>query len=412
MPIQSASDLFSPVQVEQFIDSYLERKVLHLERNDARQVEGLFDLDDLERCLRFVQPWHRGAVRVVSGGGREDPAQLDRVGVDGGEAEQFLIQRFASKKTIVLQSAHEYWPPIAGIVLSLRRALKSHVRCNVYCTPPDSQGLGTHTDNHDVVILQTYGSKAWRIQEVDHALPIESGEAAGLMHPRLSPAKLDEGSCPREMVLYPGDVLHSAATTEESSIHLTIGLYPLRRHELMRQLVDLLAMEDEGLRRRVSPAVCSGKERLPNAGEMFRELARIADELEPPLDLAPLIFLNSQLYTENAEPGGAILSRLGFERINLSNKLEIAAGATLVWCDVGTELRVRVGSASMSLPSKLAPVLPFFEKNRSFLVAGLPSRMTDNAKVVLSRSMVKNGLLRIVSLGECDGSSSRSDGYQ
>lgn len=404
MPIQSASDLFSPIQVEQFIDSYLERKVLHLERNDAQQVEGVFDLDDLERCLRFVQPWHRGAVKVVSRGGREDPAQLKRVGVDGSEVEQFLIQGFASKKTIVLQSAHEYWPPIAGIVLSLRRALESHVRCNVYCTPPDSKGLDTHSDNHDVVILQTYGSKTWRIQQTDYALPIESGEAAGLMHPRLAPAKLDQGSCPCEMVLHPGDVLylprgvyHSAATTKDSSIHLTIGLYPLRRHELMRQLVDLLAMEDEGLRRRVSPAVCSGKERLPSAGEMFRELARIADELEPPLDLAPLIFLNSKLHTGNAEPGGAILSRLGFERINLSSKLEIATGAAFAWCDAGKELRVRVGSASMSLPSKLAPVLPFFEKNRSFLVGGLPSMMTDNAKVVLTRNMVKNGLLRIVS---------------
>ncbi len=55
----------------------------------------------------------------------------------------------------------------------------------------------------------------------------------------------------------------------------------------------------------------------------------------------------------------------------------------------------------MSLPLKLTGVMPFLQEHASFCVGDLPDEeISDNAKVVLIRNMVKSGLFRIDSLGE------------
>ena len=68
--------------------------------------------------------------------------------------EQFLIESFAKGKTIIFNAAEQYWPPVERIIADLKEALACDVKCNVYCTPPLSQGFDTHVDHHDVLVLQ------------------------------------------------------------------------------------------------------------------------------------------------------------------------------------------------------------------------------------------------------------------
>ena len=49
----------------------------------------------------------------------------------------------------------------------------------------------------------------------------------------------------------------------------------------------------------------------------------------------------------------------------------------------------------MSLPAKLAPVLPFFKKHERFRVGDMPAILTDNAKITLGRNLLKAGVLRV-----------------
>ena len=49
----------------------------------------------------------------------------------------------------------------------------------------------------------------------------------------------------------------------------------------------------------------------------------------------------------------------------------------------------------MALPLKLEPVMGFLDKNSIFRVADMPSLMSDDAKLILCRNMIRNGLLRI-----------------
>ena len=49
----------------------------------------------------------------------------------------------------------------------------------------------------------------------------------------------------------------------------------------------------------------------------------------------------------------------------------------------------------MALPFKLEPIMGFLERNSIFRAADMPSLMSDDAKLILCRNMIRNGLLRI-----------------
>jgi len=407
MAIRTAQELFSPISVQEFIDRYLEKEVLLIERDAGQMVKGQFDLDSLAECIRFIRPWHSKSIRIVPSG--DDPEETAAVLAmnDNSGSEIFCLSGFANKKTIILNGAEDYWPSVRDLVMNLRETLSSNVKCNVYCTPPESQGFDTHVDAHDVLVLQTYGSKTWRIHDTQTELPIESSSIAGDMFPRLESSHPDYGEPSREVVLRSGDLLylprgvpHSAASTDDASIHFTIGLYPLRRHEFFSQMVDLLAVKDISLRRRLPVGVMRGEDHLSSAGDLLRELATIADSLDEPLDPNLVARINAE---SNANPGsteGSMYSAINAENINLNTTVSRPEGCRFSWRLTKEEIRTKCGP-SMSLPLKLTGVMPFLQEHPSFCVGDLPDEeITDSAKVVLIRNMVKNGLFRIDSVGE------------
>ena len=83
MAIRTAQELFNPVSVQEFIDRYLEKEVLLIERDAGSMVEGQFDLDSLAECIRFIRPWHSNSIRIIpSGEGAEETALLMGIGDD------------------------------------------------------------------------------------------------------------------------------------------------------------------------------------------------------------------------------------------------------------------------------------------------------------------------------------------
>jgi ribosomal protein L16 Arg81 hydroxylase len=74
-----------------------------------------------------------------------------------------VYEHFYAGATIVLQSLHRFWPPLARLSRDLELALTHPVQVNAYVTPPASRGLGVHHDTHDVFVLQVHGRKHWDV---------------------------------------------------------------------------------------------------------------------------------------------------------------------------------------------------------------------------------------------------------
>ena len=75
----------------------------------------------------------------------------------------------------------------SNAVLRLSRVLEAELRCpvqvNLYQTPAGGQGLGSHLDGHDVLVLQLEGEKQWQISAPEgvglSAPPTSSAESTG-----------------------------------------------------------------------------------------------------------------------------------------------------------------------------------------------------------------------------------------
>ena len=126
--------------------------------------------------------------------------------------------------TVALRAVNLRSTAAAAVAATLSAELGLPCGANLYVTPPHAQGLAMHFDDHDVVVLQLAGSKAWRV------FPAACG--AGL--PRLFAARTApccDGAAPTEHTLTAGDVLyiprgfpHAAATRECASAHLTLAI--------------------------------------------------------------------------------------------------------------------------------------------------------------------------------------------
>jgi len=148
---------------------------------------------------------------------------------------------FDAGATIVLQGLQKYWRPLAEFCRDLELALTQPVQCNAYVTPAHSQGLAVHYDTHDVLVLQAGGSKLWKLYEqlVDHPLEsqrfqaIQLADGAAVVEPRQI-VTLEPGDC----LYLPGGYLHEAISTENVSVHLTVGISPFRWSDLVQQVLE------------------------------------------------------------------------------------------------------------------------------------------------------------------------------
>ncbi|KAI2498274.1 hypothetical protein MHU86_16201 [Fragilaria crotonensis] len=141
-----------------------------------------------------------------------------------------LFHAYLNGCSVVVNHADETCPYLAALCLDLQKSLP-HAYANTYLTPPDSQAVPPHADDRDVLILQVYGKKQWKVYKtipIPYPYPHEQVGKDGLE----VPPQVLEGPCLIDCVLEAGDVLymprgyvHQAQTVSNMpSYHVTIAL--------------------------------------------------------------------------------------------------------------------------------------------------------------------------------------------
>ncbi|MQS13042.1 cupin [Streptomyces kaniharaensis] len=210
----------------------------------ATDVAGLLSWDDLNTILATQRlepprlrlsldgemlPLHRYALPVTTRRSvtwhRFQPAELHA--------------RLAEGASLVLDSIEKIHPPIGAAAEGLERFLGTLVQVNAYASWTEKEGFGTHWDDHDVVVVQMYGAKRWRLYGPTREAPtfrdVESPDTP-------------EGEPVADIVLTAGDVLylprgwwHAVAADQGSeSLHLTFGLVTNTGADLLTWVVDQL----------------------------------------------------------------------------------------------------------------------------------------------------------------------------
>lgn len=176
---------------------------------------------ETDAICRFVPLPDTGAVRMhFHGTPVSGPAYRDSTGRVAHAVVRELLEAGASLSIIRLEH-------YSNAVLRLSRFLEAELRCpvqvNLYQTPAGGQGLGSHLDKHDVLVLQLEGEKEWRISSPESVgrstLSTPSAQSAGEQS-----ALLRAG----DWLYLPRGIRHEVRNSGlEPSVHLTIGFHPL-----------------------------------------------------------------------------------------------------------------------------------------------------------------------------------------
>jgi len=244
--------LIAPVDVETFTTSYWERRPLVVQGRMPSYYDELLSLADTDHVLLHSSIRSQD-VRIVRAG---QEAPLDKLRSPGANLSEggleALYQEYRDGSTIILTFLHERWPPLRRLCQSLASETSAAVQVNVYITPPGAQGLDTHYDSHDVFVLQTAGSKRWRVFGSPARLPLAE-------HRFRPEAAQDPGPPLHDLIVHPGDLLyiprgyvHDAASAESFSVHLTVGLRPITWASVIRGAVEAV-FEQEALLRESLP---------------------------------------------------------------------------------------------------------------------------------------------------------------
>jgi Cupin superfamily protein len=214
-------------------------KAARLHRGRRGKYQQVFSLGSLERLLEM------GAVAVcrvavIKDGVAVPQQRYSRLrtrsaGTADHIAEFRCVQQLLDNGySLVLYDMQEISEGLYELCTGLHKELSHQVRTNVYYTPRQARGLNPHIDDHDVIILQVHGAKNWRI--FDHRANVERPQNVPIAPGQIPSleARLENG----DALYIPRGFVHCAATADDPSVHVTVGIYATTTADLIRHVVD------------------------------------------------------------------------------------------------------------------------------------------------------------------------------
>ena len=281
--------LLRPVGIEAFFANYWEKQHLWLQRAKPGYYHSLLSAQDLEHLISHSDARYP-AIRLAKGGGYFAPEAYTRNVKHGDESfngvpdVQRINDEYGQGATVALPAIHRTWAPLGMLCAALQAQLDYAAHANAYITPGNAQGFTPHYDVHDVFVLQIAGRKRWQLYEPVIPLP----HRTQLFRPELytgqtpiAEVELNAG----DLLYLPRGVLHSTATTESFSAHVTVGISVYTWADLLKELLSS-AMDDEHMRHALPAGFATHAELRPLLNRKMREMV---DKLRSRSDFDRLI---------------------------------------------------------------------------------------------------------------------------
>ena len=365
-------------------------------RRGAGTFDDLLSLDDVDRALTgsgLRQP----AFRLVRDGEPIDARNYTRPGRTGNRRFSDLIDPgrvldlFAGGATVVLQSLHRWWPPLARLCRDLELALGHQLQANAYLTPAGAAGLAPHHDTHDVFVLQVAGTKHWVVRTPVVSAPLPHHRSVRELA-AVQPVLFETDLGPGDALYLPRGVVHSAAAQEGTSLHLTLGVLATTAHDVLRRVIDRAG--DEAVFRTSLPAGYPF-ERDTAVRAVKTAVADLIGWLER-LDPGDVADEMSEQFFARRTPllGGQLAELAALDRIDDATVVRprAAGGVGLRRADDGG-LRLVLGDRRVILPGVLEPAVRRLLDSGPVRVGDLADLLDADSRRVLVRRLVREGVL-------------------
>ena len=381
--------LIEPIVPATFFAEFYEQQPLLIERRQSSKFASLLTLDAIDRYLSTTTPCRPDvflvdAVRDLKPDDYSFPHSEPPGRIDLPRAYQL----FATGATICLSQLHERMAALAALCRAVEKTFSSHFQTNVYLSPPNAQGFKTHFDSHDVFVLQVSGSKLWTLYDTGIVLPLR-GQA-------FDPEKHAPGPPTREFTLQAGDLFycprglyHSARSTDETSLHITLGLIGKTWADVMIEAVSAACLASPALRANLPVGFANSAYDSRQAAATFRALF---DTVAREAQLAPILQRLAEEFVTSRRP--ALYGCLQEIECTLSLASTIAPRPDLIYLlrEEDDKLVMLFGATEISFPGFVREALVSALERGPFVVRDLP-QLDDEGKLVLVRRLLREGLL-------------------
>lgn len=184
----------------------------------ARAATAMWGRESLVRAL----PRYRLADLVVMRDGKPlDLAPLGKPSARLGKHAPVVLRELEKPNTgLRLQSVQVYHPSVKTFAGELAKVLASPVNVNGYAGLSRGTIFPEHWDAHDVALLQTHGTKEWRVRAPSMPMPITCHRP--VLRPSARAKRTTVQLRPGALLYMPRGSWHVGAG--DGSIHLTFGL--------------------------------------------------------------------------------------------------------------------------------------------------------------------------------------------
>jgi bifunctional lysine-specific demethylase and histidyl-hydroxylase NO66 len=339
-------------------------------------------------------------LRMANDGDVVPPARYTRGGGAGATvadqaADDRVLAQMDAGATLVLQGLHRTWPPLVGFGTELAAELGHPVQVNAYVTPAQNRGFAPHYDVHDVFVLQVAGGKRWRVHEPVLTDPLgdqQWQQRRDAVAARAAEAPiLDEMLEPGDALYLPRGYVHSAVARGELSIHLTVGIHPVTRYQVVRHLL-AAAAEDAELRATLPMGVdlADPGQLEPHLRDTLATLRRFLDRADADT-LANLLSGDLARQTRPA-PLAPLAQLAAVAALDESTVLRLrpALRCTVTRDDSG--LRLRLLDNTVPLPPSAEPAVKAILAGEPFTPAELPA-LDAAEQVALARLLLREAVV-------------------
>ena len=390
----SFADILAPTDFDVFFATYWEQRPLIIQRDDPRYFQTLLSLADVDHIVSSTGLKHpdfrlvKHAVTLPL----QDYTRQNHRNEAVADVDKIRTE-YRQGASIVIDSLHERWKPLAYFCRDLEQRLNHHVQANVYLTPRSSQGFAPHYDTHDVFVLQIHGTKHWRIYDSAVRLPDRS-----LPHhtdrDKLAPPLYELDVRPGDVIYLPRGFVHEALTSDDESLHITIGVIAYSWFDIFQEVLTSLRKQDYRFRASLPPGFATEPEIAPALRDRFQELAAA---LTSEADFDGAFEKVAARFVSSRRPllDGSLLEVYEVGAITPDSVVMRRAGMVARLTRDHDVVRLGFYGKQLQFPDYVEPCLHYLMEATRFTVREIPDEIDDAGKVALARVLAREGFLTL-----------------
>ncbi|WP_299618584.1 cupin domain-containing protein [uncultured Tenacibaculum sp.] len=392
--ITSFEDLIYPVSLNEFKEKYWDKEVLLLKRDNISFNESLLKISEVDEVLDYHRP--NGAnIRVVK---NQEPLYKNKYeNEDGSLNLNQLYAAYGDGYTIVINEIDRFWKPIKTLCKNVKRLLNHKTKGNMYLTPKNQKALLPHYDTHDVFVVQLSGKKHWKIYDDQYKTPLVNSFQPIFQREQLQGVKeiiLEAG----DMMYIPRGIPHEAYTTDDSSLHLTIGVYPTQWLDFFSKTLHNLAQTDISLRKALPVGYLNSEDVISLIKSKIEEISQtLCNDISRKNNIYGSVqLLKEELRSENSPQADGHFESLDvMDCIDLDTHLIKRKNVDSTVQQVGNISRIIFPGNVIRGPISIAPCLEFISENKGgFKINEIPL-INDTNKIKLCKRLIRGGLLKV-----------------